>query len=161
MIIVSDTSPIINLAAIGHLQLLPDLFVEVVIPQAVYHEIAILGAGEPGAQEIMKASWVKVVGATNQLLLPKLLHELDPGEAEAIALALDLHADYILMDETSGRNIALSYNLQPLGVLGILLRAKQKQLISLVCPLMDRLRNEANFFIDRNLYMYIKNAANE
>jgi len=161
MIIVSDTSPIINLAAIGHLHLLPDLFAEVVIPQAVYHEIVILGAGEPGAQEIMKASWVKVVGATNQLLLPKLLHELDPGEAEAIALALDLHADYILMDEATGRNIALSYNLQPLGVLGILLRAKQKQLVSLVCPLMDRLQSEANFFIDRNLYQHIRAAANE
>jgi len=160
MIIVSDTSPIINLAAIGHLQLLPDLFAEVIIPKAVYHEITILGAGEPGAQEIMNASWVKVV-ATSQVLLPKLFHELDPGEAEAIALALDLHADYILMDEATGRNIALSYNLQPLGVLGILLRAKQKQLVSLVCPLMDRLQSEANFFIDRNLYQHIRTAANE
>lgn len=161
MIIVSDTSPIINLAAIGHLQLLPDLFVEVILPQAVYHEITISGAGEPGAQEIMNASWVKVVGTTNQVLLPKLLHELDPGEAEAIVLALDLHADYILMDEAAGRNIAISYNLQPLGVLGILLRAKQKQLIPLVCPLMDRLRSEANFFIDRNLYQHVRNATNE
>jgi len=90
-----------------------------------------------------------------------LLHDLDNGEAEAIVLAIDLKATYILMDEALGRKIALSYNLQPLGVLGMLVLAKQRGLIEVVTPLMDRLKSEANFYIDSNLYYYIKEIAQE
>lgn len=161
MLIVSDTSPIINLATIGHLHLLPDLFKEIVLPTAVFHEIVVVGAGEPGAEEIKNASWVKVIPTTDQILLLQLLQNLDPGEAEAIVLAVELHANYILMDEATGRGIALFYKLQPLGVLGILLQAKQQNLITAVTPLMDRLQSEANFYIDESLYQRIKNAANE
>jgi predicted nucleic acid-binding protein len=96
-----------------------------------------------------------------QPILPQLLHDLDNGEAEAIVLAIDLKATYILMDEALGRKIALSYNLQPLGVLGMLVLAKQRGLIEVVTPLMDRLKSEANFYIDSNLYYYIKEIAQE
>jgi len=57
-----------------------------------------------------------------------------------------------LIDEILGRNIALSFNFQPLGVPGILLLAKQRELIESVTPLVDRLRKEANFYIDSRLY---------
>lgn len=56
MLIISDTSPIINLAAIEHLHLLPDLFSEIIIPYAVYHEVVVKGAGEPGSSDIQSAS---------------------------------------------------------------------------------------------------------
>jgi hypothetical protein len=161
MLVVSDTSPIINLACIGHLHLLPDLFTEIVIPTAVFNEIAGDGNNEPGAVEVKTASWVKILSVPIQPLLPDLLQDLDPGEAEAIVLALDINADYVLMDESLGRQIAVSYQLQPLGLLGILLLAKQKGLISAVAPLMDRLQSEANFFIDQRLYQQIKSLAQE
>ena len=90
-----------------------------------------------------------------------MLQDLDLGEAEAIALALDLGANYILMDEAAGRSIALSYNVQPIGVLGILLKAKQKGMITSVTDLMDSLRLEANFYVDTALYEYVKRAAGE
>ena len=161
MIVVSDTSPIINLATIGHLHLLPELFTEIVIPTAVFNEVAGAGNHEPGAKEIREASWVKVHSASNQPLLPQLLNDLDPGEAEAIALAVNIRAEYVLIDEALGRKIAVSYQLQPLGILGILLLAKQRGLISAVTPLMDRLRSEANFYVDARLYQYIKKLAEE
>ncbi len=161
MLVISDTSPIINLATIGHLHLLPELFSEIVIPTAVFNEVAGPGNHEPGSKEIKEASWVKVLSVSTQPLLPQLLHDLDRGEAEAIVLALDIKADYVLMDEILGRKIAQSYNLQPLGVLGILVMAKQKGLIIHVSPLMDRLRSEANFFIDRVLYQRIKELSKE
>lgn len=161
MLVVSDTSPIINLARIGHLHLLPELFTEIVIPTAVFDEIAGEGNNEPGSDEVKTASWVKILPAPAQPLLPKLLMDLDRGEAEAIVLAIDIKAEYVLMDETLGRQIAVTYHLQPLGLLGILILAKQKDLVGTVAPLMDRLQSEANFFIDRRLYQHIKSLANE
>ncbi|MCC6413721.1 MAG: DUF3368 domain-containing protein [Saprospiraceae bacterium] len=161
MLVVSDTSPIINLARIGYLHLLPELFSEIIIPTAVFNEIAGPGNNEPGSDEMKTVNWVKILPAPIQSPLPQLLHDLDQGEAEAIVLALDIKADYILMDETLGRQIALTYHLQPLGLLGILVLAKQKGLVGAVAPLMDKLRSDANFFIDIRLYQYIKTLAKE
>lgn len=161
MLVVSDTSPIINLATIGHLHLLPELFTEIVIPSAVFDEIAGEGNNEPGSVEVKTASWVRVLPVPVQPLISQLLQGLDQGEAEAIVLALDIKADYVLMDETLGRQIAVTYHLQPLGLLGILVLAKHKGLIGAVAPLMDRLQLEANFFIDRHLYLHIKSLAKE
>jgi predicted nucleic acid-binding protein len=78
--------------------------------------------------------------------------DLDPGEAESIALAIEIGADRILIDERKGRQIAIDLSLKPVGVLGVLLRAKQEKLIPLVRPLMDRLLVEADFFIHTMLY---------
>ena len=161
MLVVSDTSPIINLATIGHLHLLPELFTEIVIPSAVFDEIAGEGNNEPGSVEVKTASWVRVLPVPVQPLISQLLQDLDQGEAEAIVLALDIKADYVLMDETLGRQIAVTYHLQPLGLLGILVLAKHKGLIGAVAPLMDRLQLEANFCIDRHLYLHIKSLAKE
>jgi len=79
-------------------------------------------------------------------MMQMLMEKLDPGESEAIVLALEIQADLILMDEDLGRKIALHYHLQPLGILGILLKAKQAGLIVAVKPLMDNLISQARFF---------------
>lgn len=146
MVIVSDTSPLINLAIIGHLDLIPRLFHSVILPQAVFDEIVMAGAGLPGAEEIRHADWVVVRSCQNQSMMQMLMEKLDPGESEAIVLALEIQADLILMDEDLGRKIALHYHLQPLGILGILLKAKQAGLIVAVKPLMDNLISQARFF---------------
>lgn len=161
MVIVSDTSPIINLAIIGHLDLIPRLFNKVILPQAVFDEIVHDGAGLPGADEIRKAKWLEIMVCQDTALVSLLSEELDPGESEAIALALETHADFILMDEDLGRRIALRYHLQPLGVLGILLRAKSEGFISVVKPCMDDLIQQAGFFIHTNLYQDVLLIAGE
>ena len=127
----------------------------------VYAEIVIDGAGEPGSDEIQNASWIKVVKNTNHALVQILEKDLDEGESAAIALAIELKADYLLIDEKLGRQIALNHNVKPLGVLGVLLRAKQAKMIDLVTPLMDRLRTEAVFFIHQSLYDFVKQEAGE
>jgi uncharacterized protein len=161
MLVISDTSPIINLAAIGYLHLLPDLFGEIVIPKAVFQEIVIDGAGESGADEIQSATWIRVVKSKNRVLLKKISNSLDAGESEAIVIDIELKADYLLMDERLGRQIANDYGIKLLGVLGILLRAKNVQLIQSVSELMDKLRDEAGFFIHQNLYKQVKELAGE
>ena len=129
MVVVSDTSPLINLAAIDHLWLIPKIYGQVIIPQAVFNEIVVVGAGEPGADKIQSADWVTVKICPPSSLLIQLMHDLDPGEAEAIALAVEIGADRILMDEKRGRQIALHHSVKPVGVLGVLLRAKPENLI--------------------------------
>ncbi len=159
--VVSDTSPLINLAVIDHLWLIPKIYDQVIIPIAVFNEIVIEGAEEAGAIEVQSADWVSVRICTPSPLLSQLMLDLDPGEAESIALAIEIGADRILMDERKGRQIATNLSLKPVGVLGVLLRAKQEKLIPLVGPVMDRLLVEADFFIHAKLYEEVVRLAGE
>lgn len=84
MIVVSNTSPIINLAAIGRLELLRELYERVIIPQAVYHEITIKGAGQTGADEIDKLEWIEFKEVLDKNLAEALKLKLDEGIASAI-----------------------------------------------------------------------------
>lgn len=77
----------------------------------------------------------------------RFLEVLDLGEAEALALALEIHAKVVLIDESRGREEAKKHDLVPVGVLGTLLLAKKADLINTIAPLIDRLQNELNFFI--------------
>lgn len=72
---------------------------------------------------------------------------LDRGEAEAIALAIDLKADWILLDEREGRKVAKSLGLKVTGILGILLRAKQLGQLQSLQSVLDGLVNKAGFRI--------------
>ena len=161
MLIVSDTSPLINLAAIGQINLIPLLFGSVILPQAVFDEITIRGKDKTGAIDIQSANWVIVKQCTNHDFVNSLLTDLDLGEAEAIALAIELGTTSVLIDESDGRAVALRYQLKPIGILGILLEAKSKNHIPTVQPLMDDLRNIAGFYIAQPLYNRILTLAGE
>jgi predicted nucleic acid-binding protein len=104
MIFVSNASPLVNLARIGRLELLQDLFGEVCLPDAVWEEVVVAGEGQPGARLLAQARWVARRQVQNQSLVQALRQELDAGEAEAVVLALELKADLLLMDERLGRD---------------------------------------------------------
>ena len=101
MIVVSDTSAITNLAAIQRLQLLPQIYNSVTIPAAVYRELVEIDSPVPGTMEVQEAPWCRVQPVKNQSMVNRLHEEvrLDPGESEAIALALELKADLLLIDD--------------------------------------------------------------
>jgi hypothetical protein len=137
--------------ALSHLNLLhglPALFSSVIVPPAVATELRAPHA-RTHSLDVESLSFVKIQTPAPERVAD-LERELDRGEAEAIALALELHAT-LLIDEAAGRRVSDRLGLTCVGTLGVLGRAKGKQLTSAVRPLIDRLRSELNFFVALHL----------
>lgn len=161
MTVVSNTSPITNLAGIEQLDLLRQLYSSITIPQAVYNEMANISRTVPGALEVQTLPWMTVQPVTYPDQVEALRAVLDPGEAEAIVLALELNTELLIIDERPGRAIARQNSIPIIGVLGVLLEAKQQGLIGIVKPLMDRLINELEFRVSNQLYETVLQSAGE
>jgi uncharacterized protein len=161
VIVVSDASPIIGLSAVDKLDLLRQLYGKVLIPESVAREIAAGGQGRPGAAELEIADWMEVRPAGDLFLARALDREIDRGEAEAIALAVDLQADLLLADERRARRVAERLGLPVVGVLGVLIEGKQKGFISAVQPILDDLLANAGFRISPRLYSLVIRVAEE
>ena len=104
MIIVSNAGPLIALARISRLDLLQSLYNQLHIPPAVHEEIVELGHGRAGSVEVGSAEWIEVVNVSDQTAVNLLREQLDAGESQAIVLAIELHADLMLIDEALHRH---------------------------------------------------------
>lgn len=155
MVVVSDTSPVSGLYRINHLFLLERLFGKVILPDAVFQEILQLRSFGYDLKEILTADWIEVKSPTHVSEVGKLLHHLDIGEAEAIVLAKELHADLLVMDESKGRGLAKQEGITIIGLAGILVEAKEAGYITSVKSLLDRLIHEVNFRMSRQLYDFV------
>ena len=102
MIVVSNTSPILNLAIIGRLNLLVSLYRTILIPESVHQELSRSDAVQ-ALVDLHSAHWLFVGSAQNRTRVSELCRQIDPGEAKAIVLALETEADLLLMDERRGR----------------------------------------------------------
>jgi predicted nucleic acid-binding protein len=163
MAVVSDTSPILALSAIGQVDLLKEQFDEVLIPEAVQTELK-TDTDFRGTKDIRKAlqqGWLKVQPVKNAHHAQALAMELDYGEAEAIALALEPQSQIILLDEHEDRAKARAMGLQLIGVLGILLRAKKDGRIDSMKKIIESLQSEVGFFIAQDLVHDILKRAGE
>jgi len=123
--VVSNSTPLIALSRIRRLHLLRELFNEVTIPAAVYEEVVSAGKGRAGGLEVENARWIIQHQVKNKDLVAFLRISLDAGEAQTIALAKELSADLVLLDDNDGRNIAASVGINFTGTIGILLRYYQ------------------------------------
>ena len=163
MLAVSNTSPISNLASIGRLELLKSQFSELWIPVGVAEELA--AHPDPVAQatiqNAIRSQWIQIRTPQDSRLLRLLLLQLHRGEAEAIALATDLNADFVLIDEQEGRQLASRTGLAVTGVLGVLLRAKHTGEVPAVKTEMENLRTKARFFVSPQLEKKILTSAGE
>ena len=151
MSIVSDASPLINLARVDQFDLLSAFYGQVVIPQAVYDEVVVRGRGRDGSREVERASWIEVLRLHDQLAVRTLATELGQGEASAIILAQELQATLLLMDEIRGRRIAQSLGLSVRGTLGVLAHARREGRIPRLRPVLNLLRAKGTW-IDQELY---------
>lgn len=153
MIVVADTSPVMNLACIGWLNILQQLYEVILIPEAVLRELS--------AVNIELPQWINTRFVADRSSVDALLLELDPGEAEAIVLAKELKSSILLIDERRGRQVAARFGLAYMGLLGVLVCAKRKGIIAEVKPLLNALLAEAGFWISKELYDRILREAGE
>jgi predicted nucleic acid-binding protein len=146
LIVISDSSPIRALNHLDLLSLFKDLYGSVIVPEAVAEElrrptstcIAIEIVGMPGFDVRSPTLSPAALGVPG---------DLDPGEMQAITLALELKADLVLMDERKGTAAARGLGLSTIGVFGMLLEAKRRTLIDRLLPLVDRLIGELRFYV--------------
>ncbi len=163
MRVVSNTSPIYNLAAIGQLHLLRDQFEQVLIPTAVHEELFRISDPAEGKaiRQALEDDWISILPVENRDTLHALTLDLDLGESEAIALALQLEVPIVLIDESDGRAIANRLGLQPTGILGVLLKAKDQGELESVRSAMIDLREKAGFYIHSKLFEEVVRLAGE
>lgn len=153
MPVVSNTSPLLNLSIIGHLDLVRVQFGHVLIPSAVLDELQVYSS-RPGAETLKNAvehEWIVVQDVSDAALVRTLRRDLDQGEAEAITLAVEVDASLILLDEQEGRKRARTLDLPITGALGVLLRAHQAGDLASLSDALDRLQEEAGFWIAPSL----------
>lgn len=142
MIVVADAGPLIHLAAIGHLELLRQLAAEVMVPEAVFHEVVTAGAGLFGAAEVASAEWITVIPPVRLEVVDALTAGgLHLGESQAIALALERRADLLVIDERQGRLTAEAMGVRIVGTVGVLIAARERGDVPTVAPLLTALQD--------------------
>lgn len=149
---VSNASPLIALAAIDRLELLPALFGSVEIPPAVASEIA------PSVSVLRE--WLHVQPLALPQPAPVESSGLGGGEREALALSLELHAERVILDDLPARRLAQALGLRVIGTLGVLLAAKRLGLLERIQPSLDALRDR-RFFMGPRLYAEVLRLAHE
>lgn len=130
MIVVADTSPINYLVLLGHIEILPKIYGEVLIPQAVFDELQDSDApADVRAWVSAPPAWLRISSIAYQP--DPLLDVLDRGERDAILLAESVKADRLIIDDLDGRREAANRKLPVIGTLGILAEAARRNLLEL------------------------------
>lgn len=129
MIVVSDSTILIGLAKIGKLDLLREIFSKVYIPEEVFKEVTERGKKKPGSQVIRESWWIETKQIKDNTQVNFLMASLEKGEAEVLALAKEIKADLILLDEEKARKSAVIAGFEVMGLLGLLIVAKNLGLL--------------------------------
>lgn len=161
MIVVTDTSVVLNRCFLGQESLLTSLFANVLAPLNVQQEFERLAAIDERFRGLVFPTFIAirpVAFVVSEVMENQRLHE---GEREALCLALEINADAVLMDERAARAAANALGLSCIGLLGILLRARKQQIIPALRPLLERLQFDARFWISPGLLQQILQAEND
>lgn len=127
-VVIADTSSLIVLSNIHELELLKDLYGQILITPEVYAEYG-----------ITTPSWIEIRAVEHIEKLQALSLNHDLGESSAIALALKTENSLLIIDEKKGRNVAVVLNLRIKGLLGVLVKAKKLGVIETVTPLINKM----------------------
>jgi predicted nucleic acid-binding protein len=141
VIIVSDTTAITSLLQISQIDLLRKLFGEVYIPPAVHRELMAYHQNLP--------DFIRISVTVRHDLLPFDKEQLDQGEIEAITLAKELNARYLIIDELIGRRIAEELGINCIGLVGVLILAKHSDLLNSLRETLDQLEETAGFYLHK------------
>lgn len=148
---VSNTSPLIFLHKIGRLDLLNELYGHIVVPSGVLDEVVARNSEQAEALRArIQGSRFKVRSAQREALAG-IADNLGAGERECIALAVEMNADLVIIDEARGRAVARSWDLELTGCVGVMIQAYQRGLVGSVGEELDKLV-DVGLWIDEYLY---------
>ncbi len=160
MKVICDAAVLIGLVKIGKLDLLKKLYRNIYIPLAVYEEVVVKGGKRPGVKEIDRAKWIRKIRVKDQAAVDLLVSELGQGESEVLVLAKELKTDLLILDDRRARTAAISAGFRLVGLAGLLLLAKQRNLIQSIKPLFDELIDK-NFRLSEKIMQTILKKAGE
>ena len=146
-LIICNTSPLINLAETGLLDLLGELAGNVCIPPAVREELMAKSGLFPHAAHAAESGWIPLQAPADRLLVRSFATTLHRGEAECLALGMEHPGALLILDDLSARAAASANGLPFTGTLGILAAAKSKGTLPLLAPVLRELRTRARFWI--------------
>jgi predicted nucleic acid-binding protein len=149
VIVVCNSTILIGLAKIGRLDLLKEVFSKVSVPEEVFREVVEKGSGKPGSKRIKDINWIEVIPIKDKTQVDLLMISLEKGEAEVLALAKQLGADLILVDEEKARKSAVIAGYNVMGLLGLFILAKKLGLVDQIRPLIGELRRKKFRVSDR------------
>lgn len=158
--VIINSTPLISLSAINKMDILKDLYDEIIIPNAVYEEVCIEGKSKVASDIISKYDFIKVEQIKNQEAKMFFQTSLHKGEVEVMILAKEINADLCVLDDFLARKYAKHLGLKITGTLGVLLKAKEKGSIKAVKPLMDEMILN-HIYIDDKLYGLVLETAKE
>lgn len=152
--VISNSTPLIILGKIGELEILKNLYGEIIIPRAVFEEVTIK------SDAIKNLSWIKIFEVqdkSDRKIYQAKLHE---GEVEVIMLAKEISADLLIIDDNAAKKFAKFLGFKVTGTLGILLKAKSEKIISEVRPILEKMLAK-NFYISEEILKLVLKTAKE
>jgi predicted nucleic acid-binding protein len=147
MIIVADSSALIALAIADGLHLLEQLFTEVAVTEQVYNEC--ISLGKPQSEQLKQylANKIYYVDNDNDIINGVII---DAGELSAMSLYKKMNADLLLIDDNQGRKVAKLNDVQVIGSVGVLILAKNKNIVASIRPYLTKI-SESNIFISQKI----------
>ncbi len=160
-LIISNTTPLINFAEIGRMDVLEALFGTITIPPAVAAELTAKASLFPAAALVPGQSGIRLKPAADRLLVNGFAGRVHPGEAECLALAMEHPSSFLLLDDLAARELASSNQLLFTGTLGCLVQARRQGILPAIRPLIEELRIKARFWISDALEKRVLSDAGE
>lgn len=146
-LIISNTTPLINFAEIGRMDVLEALFGSVTITPAVVDELRVKSALFPLTARVPALPAICIQAPADRLLVRGYAAQVHAGEAECLALAMEHPGSLLLLDDLAARGLASANRLLFTGTLGCLTQAKKQGLITAMRPLLRELRTNTRFWI--------------
>lgn len=141
-VVVADTGALISLGLVGQIDLIEKVFGDFYIAGAVWEELQAYENPEFG-EHLLSQLKKRVIRIQSRNYLSVVM---DYGESESVILYEELHADYLLIDDNKARFIAESFDINCIGSIGLLVKAKQKGLINSLKPVFEKWLDHERYF---------------
>jgi uncharacterized protein len=157
---ISNTSPLLYLHLVEHLDLLAQLYGEVFVPPAVEAELQAGAERGVDVPQVAALPWLEIMPLVSDISIP-LVTDLGAGEAEVIALGLEKPDSRLILDDALARRIARLHKLQFTGTVGVIVKAKHAKLLNAVSPVLSALRDAGLWLSDALVNEVLRQAGEE